>query len=451
MVHQVMHHACFLVRKTANFFVFGNTSRGSRKCVDIRRLFQRVKLASMMVKQDEKMDFMQSCARALLLLTVIHGSSSCVLAAGPAVSSNGPTARSGAVTVTAARALALYNSKQFVAASDAFEQVIKASAPEPRLYYYAALANRGALREPRARQLYQYICQYFAQSPECTLAKMSLGKDPLAVTNGIDAGSDVAPSLNVSTSLSSPVVSKVRRVGAFAFTPEEIAKEGANGIDQSGFENCWFEASMSALAQLPRGQRLIASMIKYGEGKSYVIRFPGDGKEYVCSNSDLKAEGLANTAKWASLLEYAQTQKFPNNKGAEGSGGDQSRLEVGMACITGRPAEIITPRNTSITELASFIGGAVRSQNPIICSTYDEKSIASLPELVFDSHAYTIIGFEPSVNMVVIRNPHGHGSQVFSHPSDPRHLEFEWVGDGVFKMNLALFQKYFHSVARSFL
>lgn len=396
------------------------------------------------------MDFMQRCARALLLLTLMLESGGVALAAGPTVSTRAPGVRANPVAVSAARALELYNSKQFVAASDAFEQVIKTSAPEPRLYYYAALANKGALREPRARQLYQYICQYFAQSPECTLAKMALGQDPLTNTGSSSSASD-ANSLSVGANSTQSESGKVRQPGAFAFTAEEIAREGANGIDQSSFENCWFEAAMSALAQLPRGQRLIASMIKYGEDKSYVIRFPGDGKEYVCRNSDLRAVGLANTAKWASLLEYAQTQKFPNNKGAEGTGGDQSRLEVGMACITGRPAEIITPRNASITELASFIGGAVRSQNPITCGTYDENSIGSLPKLVFGSHAYTIIGFEPSRNMVVIRNPHGHGSRVFKHPSDPRHLEFEWMGDGVFKMSLSLFQNYFHSVARSFL
>ncbi|MBP6592219.1 MAG: hypothetical protein KA255_04325 [Candidatus Obscuribacter sp.] len=404
-----------------------------------------------MVKQNGKMDFMQRCARALLILTLMLKSSSVALAAGPAVNTRGPSARTNPATVTAARALELYSNKQFVAASDAFEQVIKTSAPEPRLYYYAALANKGALREQRARQLYQYICQYFAQSPECTLAKMALGQDPLTSTGSSGSAKDANQSLSIGVNSNQAESGKLRQPGAFAFTAAEIAREGANGIDQSGFENCWFEAAMSALAQLPRGQRLIASMIKYGEDKSYIIRFPGDGKEYVCRNSDLRAVGLANTAKWASLLEYAQTQKFPNNKGAEGTAGDQSRLEVGMACITGRPAEIITPRNVSITELASFIGGAVRSQNPITCGTYDENSIGSLPRLVFGSHAYTIIGFEPSRNMVVIRNPHGHSSRVFNHPSDPRHLEFEWMGDGVFKMSLSLFQNYFHSVARSFL
>lgn len=385
---------------------------------------------------------------AVALLLVF---SNAALAAGPVAPKSSASAKAG--PVTSAAALNLYNSKQYVAASDAFEKILQASAPEPRLYYYAALANKGAMRESRAKQLLQYICQYFSESPECTLAKMALGLDPLAgngATGGASAGAGAAP-LNVSTATSQSGDGKVRQVGAFAFTPEEIAREGANGIDQSGFPNCWFEAAMSALAQLPRGQKLIASMIKYGEDKSYVIRFPGDGKEYICRNSDLKAVGLANTAKWASLLEYAQTQKFPDNKGAEGTDGDQSRLEVGMACITGRRAEVITPRNVSLTELASFIGGAVRSQNPITCGTYDDNGLGSMPKLVFGAHAYTIIGFEPSRNMVVIRNPHGHTSKVFKHPADPRHLEFEWMGDGVFKMSLSLFQNYFHSVARSFL
>jgi len=40
---------------------------------------------------------------------------------------------------------------------------------------------------------------------------------------------------------------------------------------------------------------------------------------------------------------------------------------------------------------------------------------------------------------------------AFDLESDPKHLEFEQLDDGVFKIELGLFQKYFHSIARSFI
>jgi hypothetical protein len=53
--------------------------------------------------------------------------------------------------------------------------------------------------------------------------------------------------------------------------------------------------------------------------------------------------------------------------------------------------------------------------------------------------------------MILIRNPHGANSQRFASTTDPGHLEFEQLDDGVFKMSIPLFQKYFHSIARSFI
>lgn len=207
---------------------------------------------------------------------------------------------------------------------------------------------------------------------------------------------------------------------------------------------------MAALAELPRGQRLIASMIRKKESNDYIVRFPNDGVEYAVTAKDLLVSGIKDKALWASIIECAEIKKFPDNKGAEGAGGDQSRLEVGLQCITGCKAEIVYPRNASVQELSSFIGGAIKSQNPVVAGTFNASHFDG-PIIVFPLHAYTVVGFDPTRNMVTLRNPHGLGSQQFELPEDPKHEEFEQLDGGLCKMSLTRFQKCFHSVARSFI
>lgn len=241
------------------------------------------------------------------------------------------------------------------------------------------------------------------------------------------------------------------RIGQPVFTAEQIAKDGAGGIDQSVNPNCWFEASMSALAELPRGQRLLASMIRYGGPNTYVVRFPRDGVEYKITEMEMANRGIKDKSLWASLIECAQVMKFPNNRGAEGESGQESRLSVGLGCITGCKAQIIEPGSSSEQELSSFLAGAISSKNPVVCGTWGDRTLARYEPLVVGAHAYTITGFDPASKMVTIRNPHGKHSTVYYKANDPQKRKFEWVKDGVFKMHLSLFRLYFSQVCRSFI
>ncbi|MBP9090672.1 hypothetical protein KBI23_06545 [bacterium] len=356
----------------------------------------------------------------------------------------------------------LYGQKQYDASANAFEKVFKTAKPEARLYYYAGLANTAARRNARAKQLFDYVIANFAGTPEAELAKTASGcLTPTGTTTaGAKPDGTASSPANKATSSSSAVATlgssaaasgpkTVRKKGAFVFTPEDIAREGANGIDQTDAPNCWFECGMSALAQLPKGQRMLARMITYGDGDSYVVRFPGDGKEYKITKADLEEEGVKCTALWASLLDYAQRKKFPNNAGAEGTDGNMSRLHVGLSCITGCRTDVIHPGHSNNQELASFIYSAVSSGNPITAGTANRIGRRTVP--VFECHAYTITGFDPARNMITIRNPHGHKSHQFTFDEDPRHLQFEPLEDGVFKMHMDLFRESYGSLCRSFI
>jgi hypothetical protein len=409
-------------------------------------------------------------------------------------------ARAQAVSATEAQnAFTLYSQHQYASAAAAFESIIRRQ-PSARYCYYAAMAQRGNGKELRARQLFQYVVTNYPKSQEAEYAKQSLSviSAPAVAGTGASNSNDLPESVKklipadmqklLETSMGKEAVKQVmaqqadqidtirkaERAGVMKqdklaaaaesaglmtaraefkehpFTAADVAKKGAHAIDQTRYPNCWFESSMAALAELPRGQKLIADMIRMKSKDTYVVRFPGDGVEYTVTSTDLMKSTVQDSATWASLLECAQTRKFPNNQGADGPEGDQNRLEMGMRCITGQKAEIMyLPKNSSVQEVSAFIGGAVKSQNPIVCGTY--PVFPGLPELVVERHAYTITGFDPATNLITLRNPWGHNPEYMDLENDPQHLQFQQLGDGVFKMSIPLFQKYFNCVARSFI
>lgn len=406
---------------------------------------------------------MKTLSKTLLSTPLVIWGAALALSAVPSsVSAQGAAGQPGAVNY-ASQALGFYQSRKFNQAADAFEMAMRGKTPEPRLYYYAALANKEARRTERAKQILNYICKYFPNSAEAPSAIALIKElDPSSAgTASMTTASAAAATTRVSTSSprevdtdskeASSVPAKEAKVGSFPFTPQDIAREGAHGIDQSQYPNCWFQASMSALAQLPKGQRLLAGMIRVAPKGKYMVRFPGDGKEYLVSEEDIENAGITDKALWAGLLECAQIRKFPKNAGAEGTDGEQSRLEVGMGCITGCKAQLLECDKASDSEITSFIGGALRSGDPVVCGTYGDYAIGNKHPLVISAHAYTIIGLDASRGMITIRNPHGAGSRRFHLPSDPKHLLFEQEGDGVSKIHVKLFQEYFHSIARSFI
>lgn len=406
-------------------------------------------------------------------------------------------------TLAADDPYALYGQRKYAAAADAFEHVIKTS-PNARSCYYAALSNNACGRSLRAKQLFKYILTSYPSSTEAKYAAQVLAKEkpaeaPAATLVQQDSGSDLPASVKNAMSpemqrlLSSPMGKKaveqvmkqqssqiatiktaeqkglmdqskvnaaVQQAGAsdarshgdkdHPFTPADIARDGAAGIDQSRYPNCWFESSMAALAELPRGQKLLSNMIHKKNADDYIVRFPGDGVEYLVTPQHLLTSGINDKALWASILECAEIQKFPNNQGSTGSSGEQSRLEVGLGCITGCKAETVYPRSASVQELSAFISGALKTQNPIVACTYDAAHFEG-PIVVFPLHAYTVVGFDATKNMVTLRNPHGLRSANFELPGDLHHEEFEQLSGGLCKISIPRLQKCFYSMARSFI
>lgn len=377
------------------------------------------------------------------------------------------TFAAGPVDESALRnAWALYNQQKYAASADAFEKLISSSTPNARLYYYAALAVRSDNRNARAKQLCQYIVTNFPKAaevanvqklypdiaPKAASAPAGLpdamkGKsvqELMKTEEGRKALQEALEKKDAAAAAAaakvSPMVAKSKggRPGDRVFAAADIANDGANGIDQMYYPNCWFESSMSAVAMLPRGQKLMADMIRYGDKEgTYVVRFPGDGNVYTITEQNLEKTGVHDKSLWATLIECAQTLKFPNDAGGQ--------LSEGLAALTGCQARCLEPSTSSEADLSSFIDGAVRSKNPIICGS--QGYIGGMPRLVVTGHAYTIVGFDPATSMVTIRNPHGQNAERFSLANDPNHQKFQQLDDGMFKMHISLFKVYFYQVA----
>ena len=196
---------------------------------------------------------------------------------------------------------------------------------------------------------------------------------------------------------------------------------------------------MAALAMLPRGQELMASMITSPGPGAYTVHFPGNGGEYSITPQKMEEIRLRDKTLWATLIHCAQVLKFRSNS--------SQTIEDGLSCLTGKKAEKLFAANTTEQALTQFIGEAVKSHNPVVCQAGDD--FGTLPELVESDQAYTITDFDPATNTLTLRNPHGDNSRRFRLTTDPDHKKFEQLNDGVIKMHISLFPKYFSQVARS--
>jgi hypothetical protein len=332
-------------------------------------------------------------------------------------------------------AVKLYDKGQYEQARQLLEQAMHSGKYDAHVCYYAALANRRCGAEPRAGKLFEYILQNFPTSNEARLFQRA---NPISSSNRISSIASV-PTV--------PTKGKIE-IGQHPFTASDIARDGYDGVDQGPAPNCWFESSLAALAALPRGQIMIANLITAGSDDSYVVSF-FDGSEFPVSQSELKR--YRDHALWAKIIECAERKKFPKDKpDAQALRRYESFGGVAMGIITGRPSEGHDPGTMSEEEIGQFIYAAVKSQNPVIACTKGENA-RDIRKMLVPGHVYSIIDFETNKNMIVLRNPWGSNPKNLKLENDPLNLAFEEKKDGVIKLSVEQFRKYFLGLRRSFI
>lgn len=222
----------------------------------------------------------------------------------------------------------------------------------------------------------------------------------------------------------------------------EALKNGTfdwEGMEQGYIGDCYYLASLAALAQTPEGQAKLAAMIRphydeNGDIDGFLVDVPTDpdnpndapGREVFVHSKYLNGATQGGRVGAYSILEAAWGQNHPggSNDSDDTPPGMTSGLPANtLKMITGNQPELIlsSPTNSagySSTERDTIIAASAQQQ-PIVSSTsssqgdFDNHGVALVEASVggqevelklYKSHAYTMVSADE--NGVTLCNPH---------------------------------------------
>ena len=210
------------------------------------------------------------------------------------------------------------------------------------------------------------------------------------------------------------------------------------GMTQGQIGDCYFLASMAAMAQTPEGQRRLASMIQphydeHGNVDGYLVRLPDDpahpnaspGREVFVHSKYIHGATQGGRVGVYSILEAAWGQNHPG--GTNDGGNKPPGINGGMPAdsfkvMTGKSATTLESDGSEGSynpiERVSIITASILHQ-PMVASTVNTDAtytdgMASVDATVngqptqidlYGAHAYTIVSAD--ANGVTLCNPHG--------------------------------------------
>ncbi len=187
-----------------------------------------------------------------------------------------------------------------------------------------------------------------------------------------------------------------------------------------------------------------------GDGAARVNFKDGD---YEIVNDLTPAERLyhAHTAdggRWPGLLESAVAQRlFRKNRPEDGSvrsAGDGVPVQEAFLVLTGHEATQSALDELTPNQTRELLKKVTTTPGPDICGTRPEPilrdrleyDVEELHNGIANSHAYTVMGYDPASDEVVLRNPwhrqvwvnaKDDGSGIFSMPLPQFYASFRWV------------------------
>ena len=210
------------------------------------------------------------------------------------------------------------------------------------------------------------------------------------------------------------------------------------GMKQGQIGDCYFLASMAAMAQTPEGQRRLASMIQphydeHGNVDGYLVRLPDDpahpdaspAREVFVHSKYINGATQGGRVGAYSILEAAWGQNHPG--GSNDSGKNPVGIHSGwptdsFKVMTGKSATTLesdgSPNGYNIFERADLIATS-KLQQPMVASTVNTDAtytdgMASVdatvngkpaPIKLYGGHSYTVVSAD--ANGVTLCNPHG--------------------------------------------
>ena len=221
----------------------------------------------------------------------------------------------------------------------------------------------------------------------------------------------------------------------------EALKNGTfnwEGMRQGQIGDCYFLASMAAMAQTPEGQRRLASMItphydEHGNVDGYLVQLPEDpahpndspAREVFVHSKYINGATQDGRVGAYSILEAAWGQNHPGGSNSSdntppgiGGGWPSNSFNV----LTGKPATVLHPTGSTggySTMERAQIAAASQQHRPMVASTVETGAnytdgMASVDATVngqptqiklYHAHAYTVVSAD--ANGVTLCNPHG--------------------------------------------
>lgn len=230
-------------------------------------------------------------------------------------------------------------------------------------------------------------------------------------------------------------------------------------IDQGQVGDCYFLASVAAMASTPEGKESLKNMIEdHGDG-TYTVTFPDDPKRHITVDEPTQSE-LAHSAAptsngiWVAVLEKAYGQYYGREtdtltrvrSDAIGNGGlSQETLKL----LSGRGVETDDLYSSSKEETHRRLAKAMDFDRPVVADISYEKGekdagnktrSAGLPA----PHSFAITAYDPDTRTVTIRNPWAANAK--GEPMDSEGKVRDGNNDGTFTMSLDEFHENFDEV-----
>lgn len=176
----------------------------------------------------------------------------------------------------------------------------------------------------------------------------------------------------------------------------------ASGVEQGGYGDCWFEATVAALANTASGAQIIADMITVDKSGNYWVKFPGKIEPVSVTKAELEDPKLANASQWANIIEAAMHKAYPRQS-ENGSSPD-----FGMRLFANKNIfEFNIADDPSL--ILNVIKYSLADGNPITASSFSQTFNDNLANDVpiVDNHVYSIINLDEKNQTITIRNPWG--------------------------------------------
>lgn len=246
------------------------------------------------------------------------------------------------------------------------------------------------------------------------------------------------------------VLNKHSSTLSYDWLPGTLFVDGAKAEDvlQGSIANCYMVAAFASVAR--NTPELIENAISDNGDGTYTVRLHDvssyggtsgqveivvDGELAVSGSSLQYAKGSDRSELWVPLLEKAFAQ-WKGNFEAIGNGGSAGMV---MSALTGRRSESISLGSTYLTDDQVFdkIKSTLDRNGAVAAGTHGkDRTDLYTNSGMYAWHAYTVMGVseENGTKYVELRNPWGRSEPTGNGPDD-----------GVFKLSVADFRKYYSS------